>query len=148
MGRARDPTTDTSELTSADRSWATVTAHLVALGGCGDCGAELTDDVSLTIMETGEVIHGRTAVAALLTYLHHSAFTAPPAVMNLVAGAECAMIEAEFVGDHTAEFAGILPTGRRVRLSYAVAYDLGVDTIRAVRLYLSLDALVRQLREP
>jgi hypothetical protein len=38
-------------------------------------------------------------------------------------------------------------TGRMVRLRYAVAYDLGADTISAVRLYLPLDALVRQLRE-
>jgi hypothetical protein len=34
-----------------------------------------------------------------------------------------------------------------VRLRYAVAYDLGADIISAVRLYLPLDALVRQLRE-
>ena len=34
-----------------------------------------------------------------------------------------------------------------VRLRYAVAYDLGADTISAVRLYLPLDALVRQLRD-
>ena len=98
-------------------------------------------------METGEVIRGRTAVAALLTYLHRSAFAAPPAVATLVAGTERAMIEAEFAGQHTGEFAGIPATGRMVRLRYAVAYDLGADTISAVHLYLPLDALVRQLRE-
>jgi hypothetical protein len=35
-----------------------------------------------------------------------------------------------------------------VHVSYAVAYDLRRDTITAVRLYLSLDELVRQLRHP
>jgi predicted ester cyclase len=125
-----------------------VTAHLAALCGTDDCGTALTEDVVLTFMETGEITHGRTAVAALLAYLHRTAFAAPPTISTLVAGTEHAMIEAEFAGPHTGEFAGIAPTGRRVRLPYAVAYDLGPDTIRAVRLYLPLDALVRQLREP
>ena len=147
MGRAREPTVDMANFQAAERSWATVAAHLEALGRAGDCGAELTDDVTLTIMETGEVIHGRAAVAALLTYVHHSAFSAPPVVMTLVAGAERAMIEAEFIGRHTSEFAGIAPTDHRVHLPYVVAYDLGADTISAMRLYFPMDRLVRQLRE-
>ncbi len=146
MGRARDSTLDTGETMAAARSRATVNAHLDALRGAGDCGTALTDDVALMIMATGEVTHGRAAVASLLAYLHRSAFAAPPAVLTLVAGAERAMIEAEFIGQHTGEFAGIPPTGRMVRLPYAVAYDLGADTINVVRLYLPLDALVRQLR--
>jgi predicted ester cyclase len=147
MGRARDPTADAGEPWAAARSRATVNAHLEALRGAGDCGAALAEDVALTIMETGEVTHGRAAVAALLAHLHRSAFAAPPAVAMLVAGTERAMVEAEFAGRHTGEFAGIPPTGRVVRLPYAVAYDLGGDAIRAVRLYLPLDALVRQIRE-
>ena len=147
MGRARDPTIDMANLQAAERSRETVAAHLEALGSAGDCGAELTDDVTLTIMETGEVIHGRAAVAALLTYVHHSAFSAPPVVMTLVAGAERAMIEAEFIGRHTSEFAGIPPTDHRVHLPYVAAYDLDADTIRAMRLYFPMDRLVRQLRE-
>jgi predicted ester cyclase len=147
MGRARDPTADAGEL-KAEHSWTTVTAHLDALRSAGDCGAALADDVALTIMETGEVTRGRTAVAALLAYLHRSAFAAPPAISTVVVGTGRAMIEAEFTGQHTGEFAGISPTGRVVRLPYAVAYDLGADAISAVRLYLPLDVLVRQLREP
>ena len=147
MGRARDPTAHPGGPRAAARSRLTVTAHLDALCGAGDCGTALTEDVALTIMETGEITRGRAAVAALLAYLHRSAFAAPPAVATLVAGSEQAMIEAEFAGLHTGEFAGIPPTGRLVRLHYAVAYDLGEDTITAVRLYLPLDALVRQLRD-
>ena len=98
-------------------------------------------------METGEVTRGRAAVAALLAYLHRSAFAAPPVVVTLVAGTDRALIEAEFAGQHTGEVAGISPTGRMVHLHYAVAYDLVADTISAVRLYLPLDALVRQLRD-
>lgn len=140
MCRARDPTADPDNLVA-------VRAHLDALCGAGDCGAALSDDVALTIMGTGEVTRGRAAVAALLDYLHRSAFTAPPAVATLVAGTDRAMIEAEFAGRHTGEFAGIAPTGRAVRLPYVVAYDLDADTIRAMRLYFPTDMLVRQLRE-
>ena len=147
MGHTRDPTDGMANHQAAERAWATVAAHLEGLGSAGDCGAGLTDDVTLTIMETGEVIHGRAAVAALLTYVHHSAFAAPPVVMTLVAGAERAMIEAEFIGRHTSEFAGILPTGRVVRLPYVVAYDLAAEAIRAMRLYFPMDRLVQQLRE-
>lgn len=146
MRRVRDPTAGLDNLDAAAHARATVNTHLNALSGTGDCGAELTDDVALTMMATGEVISGRPAVAALLAYLHRSAFAAPPAVLTLVAGGECAMIEAEFAGVHTGEFAGIPPTGCMVHLPYAVAYGLGPDTICAVRLYLPLDALVRQLR--
>jgi predicted ester cyclase len=146
MWRARDPTADTGNDEAALRAQATVNAHLAALHN-GDCGAALADDVALTMMQTGEVTRGRAAVAALLSYLHCSAFAAPPAVATLVAGADQAMIEAEFTGQHTGEFAGIAPAGRRVQVPYAVAYDLAADSISAMRLYLPLDSLVRQLRD-
>jgi hypothetical protein len=149
MCRARDPTAKTGDGDAAVRARAAVNAHLEALRGAGDGAMALGEDVALTIMETGEVTRGRTSVAALLAYLHCAAFAAPPAVSTLVVGTDRAMIEAEFAGRHLAEFAGILPTGRLVRLPYVVAYDLDADTnmIHAMRLYFSMDMLVRQLRE-
>lgn len=148
MGHIRDPTAEIGECDAARRSRAAVTAHLDALVGSGNGGVALANAVTLAIMETGEVTHGRAAVAGLLSYLHCTAFAAPPIITMLVAGANHAMVEAEFAGPHQEEFAGIPPSGRSVRVSYAVAYDLHVDTITAVRLYLSLDELVRQLRNP
>jgi hypothetical protein len=136
---------------AAVRTRATVTAHLDGLCGAGDCAMGLGDDVALTIMETGEVTRGRASVAALLAYLHRAAFAAPPTVSTLIVGADRAMVEAEFAGQHVGEFAGILPTGRMVRLPYVVAYDLDADAdtamIRAMRIYFPMDMLVRQLRE-
>lgn len=146
MGHARDPTRGLGESEAASHTRSVVSAHLEALARSGNCGVALADDVALTIMETGEVTHGRAAVAALLTYLHCTAFAAPPTVTTLVAGADHAMVEAEFAGLQHEEFAGIPPTHRSVRVSYVVAYDLYADTITAMRLYLSLDQLVRQLR--
>jgi predicted ester cyclase len=147
MGHARDPTVDLANIQAAARSRETVAAHLEALGSGADCGATLTDEVTLTIMETGEVIRGRNAVAALLAYVHHTAFAAPPVVRTLVVETGRAMIEAEFIGPHTGEFAGIPTTDHRVHLPYVTAYDLEAGAIRAMRLYLSMDTLVRQLRE-
>jgi predicted ester cyclase len=148
MRRARDPTRDRGERDPTETARAIVTTHLEALRNAGDYGAVLADDVALTFMETGEIKHGRAAVASLLDYLHQQAFDAPPSVATLIAAADRAMIEAEFVGVHTGEFAGIAPTGRRVRAAYVAAYDLNTEGIYAVRLYLPLDSLVRQLRDP
>lgn len=149
MFRARDPTAETGDGDADARTRAIINEHLEALGGTGDCAKALREDVALTIMETGEVTRGRASVVALLAYLHRAAFAAPPAVSTLLVGADRAMIEAEFAGQHVAEFAGILPTGRKVRLPYVAAYDLDADTdtIRAIRLYFPMDMLVRQLRE-
>jgi predicted ester cyclase len=147
MRGERDPTSGSEERDARDRAEAAVHAHLDALLAKGDCGETLADDVSLTIMGTGETTHGREAVVALLDYLHRRAFTAPPIVRTLVANHETAMIEAEFTGVHAGEFAGIAPTGRQVRVAYTVAYDCGTSAITAMRLYLPLDTLVQQLRE-
>jgi predicted ester cyclase len=147
MRRARDPTAGRADRRTAARMQETVNAHLAALGQVGDCGAVLADDVTLTMMETGEITRGRAAVAALLDYLHRQAFAAPPIVSSLATGSDRVMIEAEFAGPHAGEFAGILPTGRRVRVPYVVAYDLDAGEIEAMRLYLPMDSLVRQLRD-
>jgi predicted ester cyclase len=148
MAHARDPTARDTHTSARQQTEAIVRAHLAGLYSPGDGGAALSDDVTLTIMATGEVKHGRAAVVSLLDYLHQQAFAAPPSVTSLVTAADRAMIEADFTGVHTGEFAGIAPTGRRVHVAYMAAYDLNTEGISAVRLYLPLDSLVRQLRDP
>src|SRR4051794_27478222 len=103
MGRARDPTAEWGDHQASHRTQVIVTAHLDALRSGGDCGAVLTEDVTLMIMATGEIIQGRGTVVALLAYLHHQAFAAPPHVASLVAGTARALVEAEFTGIHTGE---------------------------------------------
>ena len=55
---------------------------------------------------------------------------------NLLVDEGKAAIEADFVGTHTGEFAGVAPTGRAVRVPYSVIYDLRGDQISALRIYL------------
>lgn len=64
---------------------------------------------------------------------------------NLLTDEGKAAIEADFVGTHTGEFAGIPATGRLVRVPYAVIYDLHGDQISALRIYFPMSQLIDQL---
>jgi hypothetical protein len=125
----------------------TMVAYLDALRTGGDYGRFFSDDVAFTLMDTGETTRGRGAVVNLIDYLHGIAFAATPQFAPPVVLEVRAMLEAVFVATHTGEFAGIAPTRRPVRVPYAVAYDLAGGTITALRAYLPMDALIRQLRD-
>lgn len=99
----------------------------------------MTDDVRLTIEGTDQEATGREAVVQTIRFLHEQAFDAEPELKNLVAEAGRAAIEADFVGRHTGEFAGVPATGRDVRVPYSVVYDLDGDRIKAVRIYMSIE---------
>ena len=58
---------------------------------------------------------------------------------------ERAVAEAEFVARHIAEFAGRPASGKEVRAPYTVMYDLEGERIKALRIYLSLPELLRQI---
>ena len=126
---------------------ATVTALLAAIAAGDDRTPALAGDVSLAVMTTGEVTRGREAVLDLLAHLYRHAFAVTPNVRTVVASAERAIVESEFTGRHVGEFAGIGPTGAPVRVPYAAAFDLTAGEITAIRLYLPLDLLVRQIRD-
>ena len=55
------------------------------------------------------------------------------------------MIEADFVGTHTGEFAGIAATGRQVRVPFCVVYELEGDRITRGRVYMEMPVMFRQL---
>ena len=56
-----------------------------------------------------------------------------------------AAVEADFAGTRIGELAGIAPTGRQVRVSYAVVYDLRGDQISELRIYFPMALLMEQL---
>ena len=79
--------------------------------------------------------------------LHTQALDAHPEVKNLVVGDDGALLEADLVGTHTGDFAGIPATGASLRVPYAVAYDLTPEGITALPAYIPVMQMVQQLRE-
>ena len=116
-----------------------------ALLSRGDFGRFFSDDVLWTTMETGQEIRGREAVRDYIVALHTTIFDARPVIRGTVAGDGVALLEADFVGRHIGEFAGIPATGRSVRVPLCVVYDLEGDQIKRGRVYLEMPVLMRQL---
>jgi len=104
-----------------------------------------TDDVVATFEGTDQRAVGREAAGQLIRYVHEGAFDARPELKNLLVDDGKAAIEADFVGTHTGEFAGIPPTGRVVRVPYSVVYDIRGDQISALRIYFPMSLLLEQL---
>ncbi len=111
----------------------------------GDFPAYFTDDVIASFEGTDQTAVGRDRAGRLIRFVHESAFDARAELKNLLVGEGKAAIEADFVGTHTGEFAGIQPTGRAVRVPYSVVYDLRADKISGLRIYFPMSLLVEQL---
>jgi predicted ester cyclase len=116
-----------------------------ALLSRGDFGRFFTDDVLWTTMETGQEIRGREAVRDYIVALHTVIFDARPVVRGTLAGDGVALLEADFVGRHIGEVAGVAPTGKDVKLPYSVVYDIQGEQISALRAYFPIAALLQQL---
>jgi predicted ester cyclase len=67
---------------------------------------------------------------------------------GLASAADVAYLEADFVGRHIGEFAGVPATGREVNVPYCVAYDVKDGHITELRGYFPLAALINQLNRP
>ena len=76
----------------------------------------LADDVVFTIMGTGQQNHGPEGVVGMLHYFYHVAFNAVAETKNLVISDGKAVLEADFTGTHTGEFARVqeVANGSRV----------------------------------
>ena len=125
----------------------TLRNYLDVLLGGGDFAAFFSEDVLWTTMETGDEIRGRDAVRDHIVALHTELFEAQPELRNLSVTDGAASVEADFVGRHIGELAGIPPTGAEVRLPYAVFYDIEGGSITALRAYFPITVLVKTLLE-
>ena len=134
-------------MTVIETSRATMTAYFDTLLARGPYEEFFTPDASLYIMGTDQEAHGRDRVAGLIRYLHEQAFDAQPQLKCLLVDGEKSAIEADFVGKHIAEFAGKPATGKEIRVPYSVVYDLEGEQIAALRIYMSMDAIIRQLED-
>jgi predicted ester cyclase len=120
--------------------------YLDALLKKEDFGRFFADDVLWTTTETGDEVSGRDAVRDFIVAIHTQIFEARPEFTGLTVGDGRATLEANFVGTHTGEFAGIAATGAELRVPYAVCYDVADGEITALRAYLPISLMVAQLR--
>jgi len=119
--------------------------YLDALVKRADFPRYFSDDVVATFEGTDQRADGRDAAGQLIRYVHEGAFDARMELKNLLTEDGKAAIEADFVGTHTGDFAGLQPTGRAVRVPYSVVYDLRGDQISALRIYFPMSLLIEQL---
>jgi predicted ester cyclase len=134
-------------MAAVDTSRATMQAYLEKLRARGAFAEYFTDDVVFEVVGSNQEVRGRKAVESIIRELHEEAFDGWPEVRSLITNGDRASLEAVFVGRHMGEFAGLQPTGRQVRVPYAVVYDLIDDRIKALRIYGFMDGLLAQLRE-
>ena len=131
---------------SVDATKGTIDAYLDALLNGGDFAQFFTDQVEWTTMESGEQIRGREAVRDFIVALHKELFDAHPELKEVIVGDGIAALEADFVGTHTGDFAGIAPTGAPLRVPYSVVYDLTDDGISALRAYMPVRQIIAELQ--
>lgn len=120
-------------------------AYLRDLLGGGPYERHFADTFTMHIMWTNEVAHGPHEAKRMIDTMHKQAFDARPVVMATCYGEGHAIAEIEFVARHIGTFAEIPSTGREVRLPYCAAYDLSDGKITALRLYLPMRELRRQI---
>ena len=130
---------------ATDTQRATMTAYMSELQARGHFAEYFTDDVELEVVGTDQRASGRQAVEATIRYLHEQAFDGQPIVRHLLIDGDHALLEADFVGRQLQEFAGRQPSGKSLRVPYAVVYDLAPEGIAALRIYGFMDVLLRQL---
>ena len=119
--------------------------YLDALLKQEDFGRFFADDVLWTTTETGDEVKGRDAVRDFIVAIHTQIFEARPEFTGLTVGDGKATLEANFVGTHTGDFAGIAPTGAELKVPYAVCYDVADGEITALRAYLPISLMVAQV---
>jgi predicted ester cyclase len=122
----------------------TMEAYVEDLLG-GPYKRHFSDDVVVTLVGTDQGAEGPDEAEAWIDHLHTVAFEARPELKSMIVDDGQAAAEFDFVGEHVGEFGGVTATGREVRVPYSVVYDLRGEEISAVRIYLSLELLMRQL---
>jgi steroid delta-isomerase-like uncharacterized protein len=105
----------------------------------------LADDVVFTSMNTAEEDRGPEGVSQSLNYIYHVAFDARFELRNLIVDGGIGVAEADFVGEHIGEFAGIRPTHKHVRVPLCVVYEVEDEKIKRARIYFEMPAMLEQL---
>jgi predicted ester cyclase len=142
---AYDPSIAREDEMSSEEIRATLGAYVDALVARGDFSRFYTDDVEASLVGTPQRATGADGVEQMIRFMHEVAFDARPELKNMLVDDGKVAIEADFVGVHIGEFAGIAATQNTVRVPYSVVYDLDGDRIKALRIYMPLQDLLAQL---
>jgi steroid delta-isomerase-like uncharacterized protein len=105
----------------------------------------LADDVVFTTMNTAEEDRGPEGVSQSLNDIYHVAFDGRFELRNLIVDGGIGVAEADFVGEHIGEFAGIPPTHKQVRVPLCVVYEVEDEKIKRARIYFEMPAMFEQL---
>ena len=105
----------------------------------------IKEDAIFIHMESGEATLGREAISNMLHYIYHVAFDAHAEVTNTIVCDNKAMLEANFIGKHIGEFAGIQATNKEVNVPLCVTYDLEDELIKEARVYMLKSVMHKQL---
>jgi predicted ester cyclase len=105
----------------------------------------VAEDAVFTHLNTGEKTVGREAIGQMLHYIYHVAFDAQAEIINTVITEDHALLEANIVGRHIGEFAGVPPTNKNVNFPVCVCYDLENGMVKNARVYMLMDVLMKQL---
>jgi predicted ester cyclase len=73
------------------------------------------------------------------------AFEASPELKNMIVSEGADEVELAHRLEHVGEFGGMAAKGREVRVPYCMVYELEGEKIGALRGYMPMDVLMRQL---
>jgi steroid delta-isomerase-like uncharacterized protein len=105
----------------------------------------MAEDVVFTNMASGDVTHGPANLKEMLNYIYHVAFDAKAETKSCIYTESSAVFEADFVGKHIGEFAGVPATNKDVRIPLCVVYDLEGDKIKRARIYFEVPVFFKQV---
>jgi steroid delta-isomerase-like uncharacterized protein len=125
---------------SAERNREALLAYLE-----GHDATRLAEDAVFTDMSSGQVWRGREAIGGMLDAMYHQLFDAHAETKNLIVDDEHAVLEADFVGRHIGDFAGVPATGKEVSVPLAVIYDFRDGQILAGRVFWTVPVFLAQV---
>ena len=106
---------------------------------------KLAEGAVFTDMSSGQVWHGRDEIGGMLDAMYHQMFDAHAEIKNLIVDEDHAVLEAQFVGRHIGEFAGVPATNKDVSVPLAVVYDLKDGQIVAGRVFWTVPVFLAQV---
>ncbi len=111
----------------------------------GHDASGLAENAVFTDMSSGQSWRGREEIAGMLDGMYHHLFDARAETKNLIVDDDHAVLEADFIGRHIGEFAGVPATNKEVNVPLAVIYDFRDGQIVAGRVFWTVPVFLAQV---